>query len=80
MKKVMHLAFAAACTCAVSFSSFAGIPGPGDCDGWLRVLQNCESGNGPTYGMTCYEIYNVWQDCRAGEWNGLPFAAVKEFE
>lgn len=66
MKKLMQLALAAVCTCAVSFSSVAGIPGYRDCDGWLQLLNRCEANApGPYYGMTCSEIYYTWRDCKA---------------
>lgn len=67
MKKLVKLATAAACTLGVSFSAMAYIPAPGDCNGWLRLLNHCEArGTGTIYHFTCAEVYYTWQDCVAG--------------
>lgn len=78
MKKFMKLALACVATCTVSFSSFAGIPGYGDCDGWLNLLNRCEANpDGFYYGRTCSELYYTWQDCKAGQYNANSFVIGK---
>ena len=64
MKQLKKLCFVVLAT--VSAGSSAGIPG--DCDGWLDMLNRCEANpSGYYYGMTCAQIYYTWRDCRDNE-------------